>query len=295
MELADGELFGRNFQSSEKIARRPRPGFLRHVIVPTLILIALCFAVGALCIAMFEKKDDTVLRMCWRVGSIVVPAGFALLFLRWAGRRGIAGSIGGFAWRFLGPRSWAWPLAALLLVPAANHVPRPGDLPMPRDAAEIFQPITLITPEGDSFRFIAFEEWHKFKPVYAVTMTTMARQEVTLTPGWDAGKVIAGFFHRSARWSYELTGTRFEWKGSDDGPIELAPGERKKLRPLVVAELNRRAFGRGRLLEDMLDNGRREESFVCWQNLVTLLAWLSLPLAAVALLLRLWPVLFRKK
>jgi hypothetical protein len=34
---------------------------------------------------------------------------------------------------------------------------------------------------------------------------------------------------------------------------------------------------------------------VCWQNAVVLLAWLSLPLAAIALLLRLWSALFRKK
>ncbi len=271
-----------------------QPGFLRHVIVPTLILIALCFVIGVLCIVTMEKKGDAVLNKVWGTSLTVVPLVFAVLAVQWAWRRGL---LGRHAPRFLSLRSWTWPVAALLLVPAAIYVPRPGDLPTPKDAAEIFHPITLITPEGESYRFLAFEEWHKFKPVYAVNWMVEARQEVTRTFGWDSQQGASlGFFRRGAFWKYQLTGTRFgNWKGPEDGPLEIAPAERTKLRPLVVAELNRRAFGRGRLLEDILDNGRHEESSVCWQNLVVLLALLSLPLAVIATILLLWSALFGKR
>jgi predicted Ser/Thr protein kinase len=277
-----------NFQSTENIANKPQPGFLRHVIVPMLILLVLCSAIGTLCIAMFEKRDDTVLRMCWRVGSIVVPLAAALLLVRWARLRGIAGSIGPFVLRSLSLRSWTWPLAVLVLVPTAIFVPRPADMKEPQQAMDVFKPTTLITPEGGSYRFIALEEWQKFKPVYAVTLMTGANQNITRTLGWDAKNGASlGFFQRKANWSYQLTATRFDWKSVADGPAEIAPEERAKLRPLVVSELNRREIGRGARLEQFLDHGQQADSVVCWQNLVVLLAWLSLPLAVLTLIWKL--------
>jgi hypothetical protein len=271
-----------------------RPGYARAVILPALILSALWIAIGLLCIATMEKKGDSaILNMCWNSARIVVPLVFVFLNLRWAWRTGIV--TGERTRGFFGLRSWFWPVAALLLVPAAIFVPRPADLKEPAGAMEILRPMTLITPEGGSYRFVAFEEWQKFNPVYAVTLMKSANQSTTRTLGWDSQQGASfGFFRRSANWTYQLTATRFDWKSAADGPVEIAPAERAKLRPLVVAELNRREIGRGARLEQMLDHGAQIESAVCWQNLVVLLAWLSLPLGALALFLMFWHTLAGK-
>jgi predicted Ser/Thr protein kinase len=275
----------------------PRPGFLRHVVLPVLILLVLCIAISLLCIATLEKKGDTVLRLCWGIGLTVVPLVSAVLVLNWAGRRGIAGGFVNRALGLLSLRSWTWPLAALVLVPAAIYVPRPGDLPEPKTAVEVFQPMLLLTPDRGSYRFVGYldDEWKKFTPVYAVSRMVNARQEVTRTFGWDAQRgAIPGFFQRAGSWRYQLIAPRFDWKTGDPGPREIPPAEVQKLRPMIVAELDRIQSGQGRLLDKVLDYGEDVSTTVCWQNAVVLLAWLSLPLAALALLLRLWSALFRK-
>lgn len=155
--------------------------------------------------------------------------------------------------------------------------------------AKIFHPITLVTPAGGSYRFLALDEAKKFTPVYAVTWMTTANQTVTRTFGGGAGGVSLGFFHRQARWSYQLTATRFgDWKSAADGPVELAPAEKVKLRPLVVSELNRRELRRGARLEQLIGQPVEIDSVVCWQNGVVLLAWLALALAGIALVRWLW-------
>ncbi|GDY19193.1 hypothetical protein LBMAG56_05380 [Verrucomicrobiota bacterium] len=202
-----------------------------------------------------------------------------------------------FALQLLGFRSWFWSLAALVLVPAAIYVPRPGDLPEPKAAVEIFQPMLLLTPEGGSHRFVGYldGEWKKFKPVYAVTRMVTTRQEVTRTFGRGSQRGVSfGFFQRAGSWCYQLVTHRLDWKAGDPGPMEIPPAEVQKLRPMIVAELDRIQPGQGRALNRLLDDGAKTTTTVCWQNGVVLLAWLSLPLAAVALLLRVLAAFFQE-
>jgi hypothetical protein len=293
---------------TENLADKLRPGFLRHVVVPMLILLVLCSAIGTLCIAMFEKKDDAVLRMCWRVGSIVVPVAAALLLVRWARLRGIAGSIGAFALRSISLRSWTWPLAALVLVPAAIYVPRPGDLPEPAEVEKIFHDMILAAPEGGSYRFYSFfdPEWKKARPVYDINRATTTNQQVTRTLGWDAKDGASlGFFHRSATWKYKLSAMQFGDNRDTSKPLFFSDEELAKLRPHLLHELDMRDIAplndpsvqkkpdlldrvsRSAVLEDILDHGREVSTVVCWQNGVVLLAWLSLPLAVLTLIWKL--------
>jgi hypothetical protein len=57
------------------------------------------------------------------------------------------------------------------------------------------------------------------------------------------------------------------------------------LRPLVVAELNRREphSKAGDRLEQLLNNGLAASSSVCPQNALIVLSWLSLPMALAGL------------
>ncbi len=294
---------------AENVASKPRPGFLRHIVVPMLILLVLCSVVGTLCIAMFEKKDDTVLRMCWRVGGIVVPLTAALLLVRWARLRGIAGSIGAFALRSLSLRSWTWPLAALLLVPAAIYIPHPGKLPEPKEVQEVFRPAVLLAPEGDSYQSYSFDEpdWTKLNSVvYIINRRIFDTQQVTRSLGWDPKDGMSlGFFHRSATWKYELTALQFGNKRDESKPVWLPDEEVAKLREKITLEMNlhdirvshdpaRKSqmkedemYQRANRFVDILNNGRHAESVVCWQNAVVLLAWLSLPLGVLTLIWKL--------
>jgi hypothetical protein len=210
--------------------------------------------------------------------------------------------------RFLGLPFWLWPLASALLIVWAVCVPHPGELAQPKDAANIFRYPIYFTPEGDSYRAVDLADIAKFKPVYGVALLSEIHQAVTRTFGWPPQNGTSlGFFHRSASWKYQLSPNRM---GAGDAPAFLPPEEREKLRPWVEQQLQREHLERMQKSKDMLDpsldenratlfldllnNGRRVESFVCWQNLVVLLAWLSLPLAAIAVLRILWCVLFEK-
>src|SRR5262249_43534215 len=69
----------------------------------------------------------------------------------------------------------------------------------------------------------------------------------------------------------------------NDSASPLRVGEIGRLKPLVIAELNRRGEHLGDRLEALLANGLEESSYVCPQNAVTLLGWLSLPMAVIAI------------
>ena len=199
--------------------------------------------------------------------------------------------------RFLGLPTSLWPVIAALLVVAAIFVPRPADLKEPKDVQEIFQPMILVTPERDSYRFVGYlnGEWKMFKPVYVVNRMSTARQEGTRTFGWDAKNGASlGFFHQSANWRYQIRAMHIDWKSAADGPLELGPAELTKLTPLVFSELEKLAPGRGERLVDLLQHGREAETVASWQNLVVLLAWLTLPLAVIALFLMFWHTLAGK-
>jgi len=197
----------------------------------------------------------------------------------------------GPARRFLGRRFWLWPLAALLLTVAAIFLPRPGDLSEPGESAQILEPRMYFLPEGGTYRFITWDQTPKFKSVYRVMTATIANQMVTRNIGWDKDGLSFGFFHRKGNWRPVLSPQPMS---EDAGKIEpslvngvmtwMEQSEIDKVLPLVVAELDKREAGRGARFQEMLRDGVVAGSFICWQNLVVLLAWLSLPLAVLALI-----------
>ncbi len=189
-------------------------------------------------------------------------------------------------------RSWIWPLAPVVLLPVAAFLPQPGPLQPRVGAANLVREADLITPTNGGYRIVEFAggEWRKFNPVYAVSIQEQQHQEVYRSPGWGLRYgVPLGFFHRKANWSYQLTAHRFgNWKSEADGPFSLADSEIPKLRPLVVQELDHRQAGRGQLLSHLLHDGEAApDTLLCWQNVVVLFAWLSLPLGLIGLLARL--------
>jgi len=210
--------------------------------------------------------------------------------------------------RFLGLPFWLWPLASALLIVWAVYVPHPGELAEPKDAANIFRYTIYFTPEGGWYRAVDLADVGKFKNVYGVNLLSEIHQSVTRTFGWPPQNGTSlGFFHRSASWKYQLSPNRM---GTGDAPAFLPPEEREKLRPWVEQQLQREHLervqnardkldpsldeNRATLFVDLLNNGRRVETFACWQNLVVLLAWLSLPFAAIAVLRILWSACFGK-
>jgi hypothetical protein len=105
--------------------------------------------------------------------------------------------------------------------------------------------------------------------------------------GLSRGEPSFGFYKRTARWNHGLSGNRLDSHGKGDelGPLFLSKAQLKALRPLVISELNRRKPGerQGDRLETLLNSGVQRTSYVCLQNALVLLAWLSLPLSMAAL------------
>ncbi len=147
----------------------------------------------------------------------------------------------------------------------------------------IFRDPVLVTREKDTYRFVPFTQSKGVAPIWAMSLTVHAWSQIS----WSSHGVIPGLFRRSGRWTYELSATRFDpgWKDDKRNPFTLPQTALTPLRPKVIAELNRRdpAKKPGDRLERLLTGGLRRTSYVCPQNALIILSWLTLPLALVAL------------
>jgi hypothetical protein len=188
--------------------------------------------------------------------------------------------------RVLGLPAWLWvvlPIPLLALGSSLSMFWLPSSLDEPPERAEIFRDLVLITRQGETYRFVPFSEQKGVKPLWAVSVITSARYNLK----WDTRHYLPGLFRRQASWTYELTANRFDpdWKDDKLNALTLPAEQIRLLRPLIVAEMNRRdpAAQRGDRLERLLNNGLEEKSLFCPQNAVIALGWLSVPLAFVGL------------
>jgi hypothetical protein len=173
-----------------------------------------------------------------------------------------------------------------MLVLCAYLLGVPAPLSEPKDREELFRIPVVVARQGDSFRFVPWDNPQGITPVWAVNCIITSNTETK----WSLGvgkQADFGFWKRSGRWLYALSASRSidkNWKR--DEPAFLPSEDLARLRPLVIEELNRRApkEHRGDQLAEMLDYGIGLTSFVCVQNAVILLAWLSLPVALFALI-----------
>lgn len=188
--------------------------------------------------------------------------------------------------RILGLPAWLWivlPIPLLALGSSLWMFWLPSSLDEPPERAEIFRDLVLITRQGEAYRFVPFSEQKGVKPLWAVSVITSARYNLK----WDTRHYLPGFFRRQASWTYELTANRFDpdWKDDKLNPLTLPAQQIRRLRPLIVAEMNRRdpAAQRGDRLERLLNSGFEEKSSICPQNAVIALGWLSVPMAFIGL------------
>ena len=188
--------------------------------------------------------------------------------------------------RILGIPAWfcvALPIALLVLGNLLWKIWPPSKLAEPSTRAEIFREPIFLTRDGTSFRFVPFNDSKNVKPLWAVTVVIQEKSNAT----WNNPYFLPGLFHRESKWNYELTTTPFgsEWKPNSENPATLPAEEMRRLRPLLVAELNRSGASPplGDRLESMLKDGLEDKSIFCPQNALILVCWLSIPLAVAGL------------
>jgi hypothetical protein len=188
--------------------------------------------------------------------------------------------------RVLGLPAWFWvvlPIPVLALGSSLSMFWLPSSLDEPPERDEIFRDPVLITRQGEADRFVPFSEQKGVKPLWAVSVITSARYNLE----WSRRNYVPGLFRRQASWTYELTANRFDpdWKDDKLNPLTLPAEQIRRLRPLIVAEMNRRnpVAQRGDRLEQLLNKGLEEKSSFCPQNAVIVLGWLSLPMAFIGL------------
>ena len=183
--------------------------------------------------------------------------------------------------RFLFLPAWAWLLAPPLLVLLAYALGKPHDAAEPSDMANLLRPLLLVTSDGDTFRFVSLEESQKITPVWSVSRMSLARTETQ----WGLGSGNYGYFKLLGEWRYKLDAHRFDkaWKAGVD-PVSLSQAGLAVLQPLVIAKLNEGfpTEKRGDRLAELLEHGVQSSSYICLQNAVILLSWLSLALAAAS-------------
>ncbi|MBI3406967.1 MAG: hypothetical protein HY040_01240 [Planctomycetes bacterium] len=188
--------------------------------------------------------------------------------------------------RVLGMPAWVWVIVPVLLILLGNMLWKiwpPSKLDEPTDRSDVFRESILVVPEGESFRFMPFSEHKGVKPLWAVTVAVHEKNSVS----WDSYYGITGLFRRESRWTYELATHRFDvdWKDDKESSFALSAEQVRRLTPLVIAELNGRDPNAklGTRLEGLLKDGRETKSYVCAQNAVILLGWLSVPLGLIGL------------
>src|SRR5262249_26457720 len=188
--------------------------------------------------------------------------------------------------RIFGFSVWLWIVSAILLLLLANVrmdadvYLTPSKLPEPPERRAIASERIIVAREGTSFRFVPAVQYdaeeadlrrgqgknRKLEPRWGVYVEQFNEQE----DSWGASSFVPGLIRRESRWTYDLRVARVDygwwmevrkngihWKGDKENPLELPPEQIRKLRPLVVAELNRRHPGTslGDQLQKMLDDG----------------------------------------
>jgi hypothetical protein len=215
--------------------------------------------------------------------------------------------------RILGSPAWLWVLLAVPLFLVANLPgPKGADLddwskleePSYRGAIALER--IVVAREGDSFRFVRPSEENALKedarydrrkvPLWSVNVVLSNHEE---NFSCEASNILPGLFHRESRWTYALKSARVDygwfweqrmngvdWKGDEENPFELPSEQVRRLKPLLVVELNRRhpMTKLGNRLEMMIDDGLEASSTSFGpQNALILLRWLAILMAVVGI------------
>jgi hypothetical protein len=193
--------------------------------------------------------------------------------------------------RFLLLPAFLWLILPIALVLLVRLMGPPKSVTEPPGRLEIFGDPVLFTPDGDSYRFVTFGQHTGVTPLWALTTEVREQIEVTWSSGWvesashGSFRFAPGFYQLSGRWTYNLFATRFGERPSDKKDWFLSTAELDKVRPLVVAELNRRfpSEKRGDRLDRLLTQGTAWSGWLCKENIAILLTWLSFVLALAAI------------
>ena len=185
--------------------------------------------------------------------------------------------------------AWAWPLATATLFAVAVSLPPPDPPYVPDHAYALFRDPLLVAREGEGYRVVLWQgaegaEGHG--PVWSINLQTARRStsDRIFAFGLDSGP---GLFRLREHRAYQLTALRQDKASRLDPPgtCWMSPAEAAALRPLAVAELNLRSGGErvGAKLGGLLDRGEHRESWICYQNGIVVLAWLSFAATLLAL------------
>ena len=144
--------------------------------------------------------------------------------------------------RLLGLPAWSWPLISVALITTSMRAPWPG--PAANPAAGLFREPILVTRTASEHKVVPFGRHEGIGPVWAVSLRSTDRASVHRRFGSspDSKTPGLGFFHRRDQWSYELAANRLDAESRQAPPESLwmSQEEANALRPLVVAELERR-------------------------------------------------------
>lgn len=197
---------------------------------------------------------------------------------------------------FLGMAAWKWLLVPLFVGILALTFPPPGPLLPPQFPVEMVEPavwveLPLVRGAEQSLRLVHEGEQNKPGIHWKIKIVPVGQGTVEWQFGWIDNQFILGLYKRNFQWHYSLhfapvydDGQEEKYKPIEESAVELR-SEATKIRQSLIADLNRRFPEKklGNQLEELLANGREQTSYICVQNFLILLVWLSM-LAALAAL-----------
>jgi len=188
---------------------------------------------------------------------------------------------------FLKLPAWVWPLVPITLGIVIWLMGPPDLLPEPPLGAAAFQAPVLVTKTGKTFRFVPFGSEQNVRPLWFIKVSVGdLGGAVRWQFGWVDRQLILGLYKRERGWLYMLGSAPVE--GSfKDGKVtvpHLTESELKIVRALLIEELNGRYPDEhlGSQLEQALAGGVEQVSYMCMQNAIIIILWLSLVLAMAA-------------
>lgn len=196
--------------------------------------------------------------------------------------------------RFLNFPAWAWLLPAFFLGITVAALGVPAKLPEPSNAAALFHEPILVTKIKNELTFVTPETRMLGPKVWNVVLIADEESNVKWQFGKHGTQFVLGLYRQQSRWKYRLSAILLD--GSDPkstGDESMNALDRAKLRPMLIEGLNRRypEEQAGAKLEELLDDGLEQVSYMCIQNYVMVLFGLSLVLALIATVVMIHPII----
>jgi|GEM_PF-4664435 len=187
--------------------------------------------------------------------------------------------------------AWCWAAVCLMFVVIAWSLGPALAVDEPLFVSEAFGPTIYITRDGDGFKVVPTTEVASTVPVWAIGRNKSVQTFVSFT---RVLPVVPDLYYQDSHFRYGLFASAHgsHWEPGKGNPKYLSRRDSGKLQPILVNELNARYKDqkRGDQLNELLQNGVKQQSWLSRQNWLTGFALFSMAITVAATISMFVPV-----